>query len=153
MNNIRKIFFICTGNSCRSIMAEAYLNKLVQDQGASVEVKSAGTLGIEGSSPSKEVIILLGKEGIDATRYMSKGLSQETVDWSDLILVMAPEHKLAVLELSPEAESKVRYLGEFNPDRGEIIIPDPIGRPLVFYKASFNVIKQSVEELIKWLEK
>lgn len=153
MKNIRKILFVCTGNSCRSIMAEAYLNKLAEEEGARIEVRSAGTLGLEGSSPSKEVIALLEKEGIDSSRYMSKGLSKEMVAWADIILVMAPEHKLAVLGLSPAAESKVRYLGEFNPDRGEIIIPDPIGRPLAFYISSFKVIKQSIEEFIKWLEK
>jgi protein arginine phosphatase len=134
-------------------MAEAYLNEIAGRQGASIEVRSAGTLGIEGSSPSREVITLLEKEKIDPSKYISKGLTKELVEWADLILVMAPEHKLAVLGMAPRAENKVRYLGEFNPDRGEIIIPDPIGRSLAFYKSSFGVIKQSVEELVKWLEK
>jgi protein arginine phosphatase len=152
MKNIKKILFVCTGNSCRSIMAEAYLNKLSREKDGSFEARSAGTLGIEGSSPSKEVISLLTKEGIDVSPYTSKGLSKQLVEWADLILVMAPEHKLAVLSLEPGAESKVRYLGEFNPDRMVVIIPDPIGRPMTFYKTSFSVIKQSIEELIKWIK-
>jgi protein arginine phosphatase len=152
MKNIRRILFVCTGNSCRSIMAEAYLNKLSADHGGAFEVRSAGTLGIEGNAPSKEVITLLAREGIDTSFYISKGLTPEVVAWAELILVMAPEHKLAVLDLDPGAESKVRYLGEFNPERGEIIIPDPIGRSLAFYVSSFRVIKQSIEELVKWLE-
>ena len=152
MKNIKKILFVCTGNSCRSIMAEAYLNKISSEKEGSFEVRSAGTLGMEGSSPSKEVILLLSKEGIDSSPYISKGLSKEIVEWADLILVMAPEHKLAVLALMPSAEGKVRYLGEFNPNRGIVIIPDPIGRSMTFYKTSFSVIKQSVEELIKWVK-
>ncbi|MFA6636493.1 MAG: low molecular weight protein arginine phosphatase [Candidatus Omnitrophota bacterium] len=152
MKNIKKILFVCTGNSCRSIMAEAYLNRLSSENEKSFEARSAGILGIEGASPSKEVISLLTKEGIDVSPYISKGLSLGLVNWADLILVMAPEHKLAVLDLDPAAESKVRYLGEFNPDRGVVIIPDPIGRPMTFYKTSFSIIKQSIEELIKWIK-
>lgn len=151
---MKKVLFVCTGNSCRSIMAEAYFNQIAAFQGKGFEARSAGTLGIEGASPSKEVIALLSEEGIDPTRYKSKSLSVEAVNWADMVLVMASEHKLAVIGLCPDAAGKVRFLGEFNPDnRGEIMIPDPIGRSRAFYNASFNVIRISVEELMKWLEK
>jgi protein-tyrosine-phosphatase len=70
-------------------MAEAYINKLSSGQGILLEARSAGTLGIEGAGPSKEVIDLLLNEEIDPSGYGSKGLSKEMIEWADLILVMA----------------------------------------------------------------
>ncbi len=152
MKDIKKILFVCTGNSCRSIMAEAYFNKLIGFEDAPFEARSAGTIAIEGLLPSDEVLVLLGQEAINTTPYKSKPLKRENVEWADLILVMAPEHRMAVLDISPGSAEKVRFLGEFNPVGEEVVIPDPIGRPMAFYRSSFGIIKQSLEELIKWLK-
>lgn len=134
-------------------MAEAYFNKLIRMSDEDFEVRSAGTLGIDGSPPSLEVIKLLKNEGIDSSGYISKGLSLESIQWADIILVMAPEHRVSVLGLSPDSDEKIRYLGEFSPSAGEVAIPDPIGRSMAFYRSSLERIKNSCEELMKWLKK
>lgn len=153
MKDIHKILFVCTGNSCRSIMAEAYFRKRAEEEGFSMEVRSAGTLGREGMAPTKEALTLIEKEGITTYGLESKAFTPELAEWADLILVMEPEHKTRALFISEGAKEKVFYLGEFNPERGDLVIPDPIGRPLAFYRASFRLIKQSIEGLIKWLAK
>ena len=112
-------------------------------------MKSAGTLGIDGMPPSMESIKVIADEGIGPEGLISKGISHEDINWADLILVMEPFHREKIAEFVPEAIEKVMFLGKFNPDRGDMVIPDPIGRPLAFYRVTFRVIRQSIEELIK----
>ncbi len=117
-----------------------------------IEVRSAGTLGIDGMTPTKETVMVLEKEEIDAAVYESKELTEELVDWADLVLVMEPSHKNRVIEMVRGSENKILYLGQFDADGGDIVIPDPIGRQLAFYRASFGKIKRSIEGLIEWLK-
>lgn len=150
---IKNILFVCTGNSCRSIMAEAYLKKRLEEEGLSIKVESAGTLGVNGLAPTREVLKVLKAEGINTSGYGSKELTEEFVEWADMILVMEPSHKAKVVSMVPGAADKVFFLGELDKEREDVIIPDPIGRTLAFYKASFHLIKKPIEELVKWLKK
>jgi len=149
----KKILFVCTGNSCRSIMAEGYLRHRASELGLGLEARSAGTLGLEGLRPTREALEVLESEGVDISGLGSKALTREFIEWADLVLVMEPSHKAKVLDMEPEADGKVFYLAEFNPEPGDMIIPDPIGRPLAFYRASFRLIRQSVEGVLEWLKK
>lgn len=152
MKDIRKILVVCTGNSCRSIMAEAYMRHRFGEEKMDMHVRSAGTMGVEGMPPSPEALKMLAIAGVDTADLVSKPLREEDIEWADLVLVMEPTHKMAVEEMVPEAKGKTAYLGQFNPEGGDIVIPDPIGRPLAFYRVSFRVIKHSVEGLIVWLK-
>ena len=134
-------------------MAEAYLKKRLAEEGLSIEVKSAGTLGGNGLSPTREAFKVLANEGIDPEGYESKILTEDFINWADIILVMEPAHKVKVISLVPEAEERIYYLGEFNEEPGDIVIPDPIGRQLAFYRVSFRLIKQSIEGFLEWLKK
>lgn len=152
MKKIKNVLTVCTGNSCRSIMAEAYLNRRVEEEGLNIEVRSAGTLGVNGMMPPKETIMIMEDIGVDSSGYESTAISEEIIKWADIILVMEPMHAEAIRSMAPEEADKVFYLKQFDSEPGDISIPDPIGRPLAFYRASFRIIEQSVEGFLKWLK-
>ncbi|MCS7186985.1 MAG: low molecular weight protein arginine phosphatase, partial [Armatimonadota bacterium] len=103
-----KILFVCTGNLCRSPMAEFLLRKLACQQGIEeVEVKSAGLWAIQGEPATEETIAVLQELGIDAKSHRSKPLDWELIDWADLILTMEEWQKRQIIAKAPEAKSKV----------------------------------------------
>jgi len=156
MKNIKRILVVCTGNSCRSIMAEGYLTKKFQDMGAKdTIVISAGTNALNGLKPTEETIELMKEEGIDVSGYMSSTLSKTNIDNADVILVMTPSHKERVVSISSSSFDKVYLLREFSEEykKDGNSIDDPIGRPIEFYGEVSKVIKDSSEGFVKWIKK
>ena len=106
MTGKKNILFVCTGNSCRSIMAEAYLKKRAKEESLAVDVMSAGTLGVNGIKPADPAIKIIEAEGMDPEGLESTALTKDIIDWADAILVMEPLHKGVVVAIAPEAGDK-----------------------------------------------
>jgi len=120
-----------------------------------IEVLSAGVGAAPGMRATENTLKVLQKEGIDVTNHRSSPLLKQLIARADLILVMERYHKYRILEIAPEAKSKIHLLREFEKDPQEIIepdVPDPIGKPLEVYERSFELIKEGIENLVKRLK-
>lgn len=149
MAKIKKILILCTGNSCRSPMAEAFLSKQLKFKGE-FEVISAGISAMDGFSPTPETIEVMKEEGIDISTNFSRPFSPFLAKAADIILVMSDMHKDSVTKRLPEVKEKVYLYKEFaqTTDTGREI-PDPMGQSLSFYKNIREQIKKASIEIAR----
>lgn len=153
--SIKNILFVCTGNSCRSVMAEGLLkNKLSCKNIQDVSVFSAGISTIGGFTPTENTLKVMKEKNIDVSGYKSDSLTHEMILKADLVFAMETVHKDRIINLAPEAAGKTHLLKEYTNTKDKITgysVPDPIGRPLEVYERVRNAIEKSIEELMKIL--
>lgn len=134
-----KILVVCTGNTCRSPMAEYALRSLVErERSGRAEVRSAGIAAATGFPATMYAAEAARMWDLDLSDHRSQMLTAGLIDEADLILAMAPEHHRAVVRTVPEARSKTFLLKSFpeNSPDGEDV-EDPIGRSLEDYNRIF----------------
>jgi protein-tyrosine-phosphatase len=150
------VVFVCTGNICRSIMAEALLRHLWSDKGThslDLDVSSAGLHACTGSRATDKVLFLLGEEGIDVSSHRARQLTPEMIAEADLILTMTRAHKAQALYMASEKDaSKIKTLKEFVKIADDGDIEDPYGGDLGVYEYSLQEIRASVLKLLAIME-
>ncbi|MDG4658497.1 low molecular weight protein arginine phosphatase [Ectobacillus antri] len=139
-----RVLFVCTGNTCRSPMAEALLRHHGQDV---FEVKSAGVYAAHGSDASAHAKEALSEKGISIEHQASQ-LQEEQLLWADIVLTMTEGHKQTILHYFPEIKEKVSTLFEAaSGTRGDI--SDPFGGSLRTYQQTRDELENLILNFIK----
>ncbi len=149
MNQFAKpvIVIVCTGNTCRSPMAETLLREQLRRKMGSedaVRVLSAGVAAGVGSGASPQAIEVMGGKGLDLTGHSSRPLDDAVMNVADLVLTMTRGHRAAILAAWPDMHDRVHTLRR---DGGDI--SDPIGMPIETYQSCADQIDR---ELASWIE-
>jgi len=144
---MRKFLAVCTGNICRSPMAEGILKKFLEGGGDAL-VSSSGTHALTGNPASEFSVIACSESGIDISRHRARMLTLEMIESSDVILCMERFHVERVLSIDVSAHERVFNLADFSGVSRMKDIPDPYGCSLREYRECFDDIWRCIDNFL-----
>ncbi|MCX7748880.1 MAG: low molecular weight protein arginine phosphatase [Clostridia bacterium] len=164
---MKQILFVCTGNICRSSMAEGLFRKMIERDEklkGKISTASAGTSAFDGEMASSNSVKVLRSEwGVDIRSHRSRAITKELIDKADLILTMTREHKRAIIRFYPDAKQKVftlkEYVVEGKVDENleeynfALDVADPYGMPEEVYRRCAFEIQDALQKLVMKLKR
>lgn len=147
--NFYRILFVCTGNTCRSPMAEAIASDLLKqypEHAKKIKVESAGTSAVDGLPISPEAVQAVRSLGVDYDFNPSRRLTHERTRQADVIFAMTRSHTDAIYDIDPDATSKVKKL---DPSGGDV--SDPIGQGQDVYHQTAMNMREMIASRLKEL--
>ncbi|MEO8909382.1 MAG: low molecular weight protein arginine phosphatase [Gemmatimonadaceae bacterium] len=140
------LLFVCSGNTCRSPLAEALARKIADRRGiADVSVSSAGTNAWDNFPATDEALLVGMERGLDLTGHRSRKLTPGIVSEADLVFVMTPGHLEQVKQMG--GRGKVHVIDEYASGTSNEGITDPYGGDLEAYRETADILERELERL------
>lgn len=159
---MKTILLVCTGNTCRSAMAEGIMRSVLVEKGipeSEYVVKSAGLAAVDGDRASGNAVLALEGYGIDIKEHKAKMVNRELLKEADLALAMTRGHKDRIIRAFPEFSEKVFTLKEYANAAGvdrdfydydfSLDIQDPFGMNLEEYRRCSQEIHMSILKIVE----
>lgn len=151
---MKNIMFVCTGNICRSAMAEKYFNYKVKKEKLETEYKavSSGTSAINGQSSTENAIDVMKKYDVDLSKHEAIHIKNINLNESDYIFTMTKAHKDIIISIYPELKDKTYILKEYLGMLEYVDVDDPWGWDYSVYENCAKEIVNCVDRLIAKLQ-
>lgn len=150
---MKNVLFVCTGNTCRSPLAEVLFRDLAKEH-AGYQVLSAGVGAFSGQAASRHSVTLAKERGLDLSRHKSRAVTVDLIENATHIFGMGRSHIAAILADFPEAEDKVYLVSEFAADdrlRGRDLA-DPFGGDLSDYRETLVHLEKMLPSVLAYIE-
>lgn len=150
MSSRFRILFVCSGNTCRSPLAEVIARRALGREGLDgVEVSSAGTFAEDGAFASSGSLEVARENELDLEAFQSRRLTGDLLEEADLVLVMEPGHRSGVLGLAPQSDTKTYLLGELGGAKGgDAAVSDPFGGTIDSYRRTYGKLDRLIMDAI-----